>query len=140
MSAASDDPAGQSGPVVLIVDDERSIAAVVAEIVSDMGYTPAVATHGQQALELARAHWPVLVITDLMMPRLNGADLIAALREEARLQARAAPPIILLTAASAHYAQAAGADVILRKPFNLTELEALVRRYAPVSRAAGSDG
>lgn len=136
MSMGHDDPeagattlgaAEREPPVVLIVEDERSIAAVVAEVVAEMGYVPMVATHGRQALELAGTRWPRLVITDLMMPRLGGATLIAALRTEAASHGRAAPPILLLTAASLHYAREAGADAILRKPFNLPELEAQVR-------------
>lgn len=115
-------------PVVLIVEDERSIAAVVAEVVAEMGYTPVVASHGRQALELARERWPRLVITDLMMPRMDGAALIAALRAEQAPDGGHTPPILLLTAASMQYARAAGADAILRKPFNLPELEAMLHR------------
>lgn len=135
MSVGHDDP-GADGtipgamapepPVVLIVEDERSIAAVIAEVVAEMGCAPMVATHGRQALELARERWPALVITDLMMPRMGGAALIAALRAEGVSLGRAAPSILLLTAASLQYAREAGADAILRKPFNLPELEAQV--------------
>ncbi len=124
--------AGSAAPpnprVVLVVEDERSIATVVAQVVEDLGYSPVVAAQGRQALEAARERWPALVITDLMMPRMGGAALIAALRDEAVSRGRSAPPILLLTAASPHYAQAAGADAILRKPFNLEELEAAVLR------------
>lgn len=125
-------------PMVLIVEDERSIAAVVAEVVTELGCTAVVAAQGRQALELARERWPALVITDLMMPRMGGAALIAALRDMAASQGVTAPPILLLTAASGQYAGAAGADAILRKPFNLAELEALIRRLlddGPAPRA-----
>jgi len=115
--------------VVLIAEDERSIAALVAEIVAEAGYLPLVATHGRQALDLAREQWPALVITDLMMPHLDGAGLIAALRTEAAARGSAAPPIVLMTAASLRFARAAEADVILRKPFNIVELEALLRLF-----------
>jgi len=115
--------------VVLIAEDERSIAALVAEIVAEAGYLPLVATHGCQALDLARERWPALVITDLMMPHLDGAGLIAALRTEAAARGSAAPPIVLMTAASLRFARAAEADVILRKPFNIVELEALLRLF-----------
>jgi len=115
--------------VVLIAEDERSIAALVAEIVAEAGYLPLVATHGRQALDLARERWPALVITDLMMPHLDGAGLIAALRTEAAARGSAAPPIVLMTAASLRFARAAEADVILRKPFNIVELEALLHRF-----------
>lgn len=123
-----DNGAVPAPPVVLIVEDERSIAAVVAEVVAEMGYTPLVAQHGRQALDLARERRPLLVITDLMMPRMDGAALIAALRADAAFLDHHAPAILLLTAASLRYAREAGADAILRKPFNLPELEAAVLR------------
>ncbi|HWE60989.1 MAG TPA: response regulator, partial [Chloroflexota bacterium] len=69
--------------LVLIADDEPTIAEVVAALVTDAGYRAVVATHGRQALELAQTVWPALVITDLMMPVLDGAGLIAALQEAA---------------------------------------------------------
>jgi len=115
--------------VVLIAEDERAIASLVTEVVAQAGYTPLVATNGRQALDLAREQWPALVITDLMMPYLDGAALTAALRAEAATRGVAAPPIILMTAASLQYARAAGTDAVLRKPFNLAELEALLLRF-----------
>ena len=69
--------------LVLIAEDEEPIAEVVATVVEDAGYTPLLAAHGREALELARAKQPALLITDLMMPYLSGAELIAALRSDA---------------------------------------------------------
>ena len=87
-------------PLVLIAEDEKSIADVVEQVVEDAGYRPLVALHGRQALALARDRWPALLITDLMMPHLNGADLIGALHAEAAATCRVVPPAILMTAAS----------------------------------------
>ncbi len=115
--------------VVLIAEDEQSIASLVAEVVAQAGYTPLVATNGRHALALAREQWPALVITDLMIPYIDGAALTAALRAEATTRGVAAPPIVLMTAASLQYARAAGTDAVLRKPFNLAELEALLNRF-----------
>ena len=58
--------------LVLIAEDEEPIAEVVATVVEDAGYTPRLAAHGREALELARAEQPALLITDLMMPHLSG--------------------------------------------------------------------
>ena len=115
--------------VVLIAEDERSIASLVAELVAQAGYTPLVATNGRQALDLVREQWPALVITDLMMPYVDGAALTTAVRAEAATRGVDAPPIVLMTAAGPQYARAAGANAVLRKPFNLVELEALLRRF-----------
>src|SRR5438270_4574699 len=103
--------------LVLIAEDEEPIAEVVATVVEDAGHTPLLATHGQEALELARARQPALLITDLMMPYLNGAELIAALRSDAAAGGHAPLPVILITAAGPAHARAAGAAACLRNPF-----------------------
>lgn len=115
--------------LVLIADDEAPIASVIAEVVTDLGCTPLVAAHGVEALELARQQWPALLITDLMMPHLTGAELIAAMRTEAARQNKAMLPSILMTAAAMSHARAAQADALLPKPFDLVDLEALLRRF-----------
>ena len=69
-------------------------------------------------------------ILGFIYPGKGHEDLIAALRADAADDAGGAPmPIILMTAASPALARAAGADAILRKPFDLTQLEALLERF-----------
>jgi len=114
---------------VLIADDEGPIAEMLAFLVQEAGFRPLVASHGKQALELARANPPALVITDLMMPHLNGTKLIAALREDAAVGGYPPPLIILITAAGARTAMASRADAVLAKPFAIAEIEALLRRF-----------
>jgi DNA-binding response OmpR family regulator len=123
-------PQGAPEPaLVLIVEDEEPLAETIAYIVQETGYTALVALHGREALELARARRPALLITDLMLPHLDGTALIAALRADAAEAGEAALPIILITVAGLVQAREAGADVILRKPFVLADLEALLRRF-----------
>jgi len=127
-------------PLVLIAEDEEPQAEIVVFVVSEAGYTPLVAPNGRQALALARDSRPALLITDLMMPYLDGSELIAALRADAAAGGAPVPPIVLMTAASMAAARAAGADVVLRKPFHLVDLEALLRRFlGPPQAATGSD-
>lgn len=114
--------------VVLIVDDDKPIADFVAAVVAEEGYMPLVATRGQQALEVTRDQWPALVITDLMLPFMSGSALITALRAVAAQEQRPMPPVIVMSAASRRYAEAVSADAVLLKPFELTELEALLRQ------------
>ena len=122
-------PVATAEPIlILIVDDEESIVELLATFVTDQGYTPLVAQNGQQALDLAREHGPALIITDLMMPVINGADLIVALRAEAAAQGRSAPPIVLLTAGSRRAASQLSVEAVLLKPFDLTQLEQVIRR------------
>ncbi len=122
-------PAPSQSILVLIAEDEEPIAEAIALIVEDAGYTPLLAAHGKQALELARERRPALVITDLMMPLLDGAELIAALRADAAQDDHIPAPVILMTAAGLKRAYEAGADVVLRKPFELDDLEQLLFRY-----------
>ena len=132
-------PDADGAILVLIAEDEEPIAELLAYVVQDAGYAPLVASHGRQALELARERWPALLIADLMMPYLSGADLIAALAAEAAASDRARPPVILVTGAGPPQARGAGADVVLYKPFQVADLEALLHRF--LTRAPmGADG
>jgi DNA-binding response OmpR family regulator len=119
--------------LVLIAEDEEPLAETVAFAVHEAGYTPLVALHGRQALELARSRRPALLILDLMLPYIDGSAIIAALREDARAGG-VMPPIVLMTGASLVQARAVGADVVLRKPFHLADLTQLLHRFlVPVS-------
>jgi two-component system chemotaxis response regulator CheY len=139
--AAADSPRDKP-KLVLIVEDEEPLAETISYVVRAAGYTPLVAVHGRHALELARTQRPAVLITDLMLPYLDGAGLIAALRADALATGEAPPAIILITAASRIEALAAGAEVVLRKPFHLADLEALLRRFLepPMPVAAGREG
>jgi CheY-like chemotaxis protein len=82
------------GPaLVLIAEDEEPLAETVAFAVREAGYTPLVALHGRQALELARDRRPALLILDLMLPYLDGAAIVAALRTDAQKAGTATPPV-----------------------------------------------
>ena len=119
-------PASAAPKVVLIAEDEEPIAQALAYLVEDAGYSPVVAAHGKAALEIALAQRPDLIITDLMMPQMSGKEFISALR--AALDS-ATPPIILMTAAGRRYTDATGANALLSKPFDLSDVEALLERY-----------
>lgn len=118
--------ASESLPLVLIVEDEEPIAQALAYVVEDAGYRTLIATDGKAALALERAHRPALIITDLMMPRMNGRDLIAALRAT---DDHATPPVVLMTAAGARFTENIGADATLSKPFDIADVEALLARF-----------
>ncbi|GHO59594.1 response regulator [Ktedonobacter robiniae] len=114
---------------ILIVDDEVAIAETLAEFVTELGYTPVLAYNGQEALSLAIERWPLLIITDYMMPVLNGVDFVKALQEEASDRRQSLPPIIMLSAVStARAIEGIHVETILAKPFDLDELEDLIQR------------
>lgn len=119
----------QEMPVVLIAEDEETIAESLAMIVEEAGYRAIVALDGRQALMLARQRRPELILTDLMMPFLSGADLIASIRRDAAASGEEAPPIALITAASRARAEEAGADVVVSKPFDVVKIEELLHQF-----------
>lgn len=120
----------QRGSVlVLIAEDEEPIAEALAIMVEEAGYEAQLARHGREALDMARQSPPSLVITDLMMPYLDGVALITAIREEAASKGNPAPPIILMTAAVGKRAEEAQPDDLLSKPFDLDEIENLLHHF-----------
>lgn len=125
---SSDNPDPQERLVVLIAEDEEPIADALALIVEEAGYTPIIAPHGLQALSLARTYHPALLITDLMMPYMDGEKLILALEEDARQNGHTRIPVILTTAAQGTRLRTV-VDALLPKPFDVEDVEALLRRF-----------
>jgi DNA-binding response OmpR family regulator len=121
------DPADHLEERILIVDDEEAIVELLSDFVTDMGYTPYSALNGYQALMLAFEHWPILMITDFMMPKMNGAELIRSLSAEAAANELVLPPIILLTAAGVPALKDLHVDALMSKPFDLDQLEKVIR-------------
>lgn len=120
---------GHAPRLVLIAEDEEPIAEALAFIVGECGYVAQLAVNGKEALELIRALRPALVVTDLMMPQLGGAELIAAVRADAARDGRKAPPIVLMSAAGKHYLAQVQADAMLPKPFDVAQVEALLAHF-----------
>lgn len=128
--------AGDDIPLVLIAEDERPIAEALGDVVEDAGCRVVCARDGRSALELARQQRPALIITDYMMPYMNGAELIAALRDDARSRGLQPPPVALMSAAGRHYLDGAGADAVIAKPFDVAEIESILRRFIGAPRQA----
>lgn len=70
-----------SRPRVLVVDDERVIADTLSIILNQAGFDASAAYSGQQAVESARAQRPDLIITDVVMPEMNGIEAAIAIRQ-----------------------------------------------------------
>jgi two-component system response regulator ResD len=85
---------GHSRGAVLVVDDEPTIAEVVARYLERAGYTTRVARDGPQALESASSSRPDLVVLDLMLPRMDRLEVMRRLREQATTESRSScsPP------------------------------------------------
>jgi PAS domain S-box-containing protein len=117
-----------SAPRVIVADDNTDMREYLARLLRGAGYRVDTVIDGQYALDAVRAEVPELLISDVMMPRLDGLALLAALRADTRT---AAVPVLLLSARAGQEASIeglqAGADDYLVKPFAAAELLARVR-------------
>jgi PAS domain S-box-containing protein len=120
---------------VLIADDNTDMREYLTRLLRNSGYHVTAAVDGQQAWDMIRADVPDLVISDVMMPHIDGLQLVAALRSEPRT---AAVPVLLLSARAGQEASIegleAGADDYLVKPFAAAELLARVRANIELAR------
>jgi DNA-binding response OmpR family regulator len=116
-----------SRPVVLVADDDPDILDLVEFRLEQPGYEIVTAKDGEEALELAREGLPAVCVLDVMMPKLNGFEVVQAMREDA---ATRDIPVLFLTATVQDRDVARGFEVggddYLRKPFNPQELQARV--------------
>lgn len=116
---------------LLVVDDEADLLAELKPLLERSGFEVVVASDGRQALQKVRSHKPDLVVLDVLMPHLNGRDVLRQLR-----RAGDWTPVILLTQVGTPTERALslqeGADDYLNKPFEPLELiariEAVLRR------------
>ncbi|MBO8192186.1 response regulator transcription factor [Streptomyces oryzae] len=119
---------------VLVVDDDPTVAEVVSGYLHRAGYAVDRAETGPGALERAAAHWPDLVVLDLMLPELDGLEVCRRLREKGPV------PVIMLTALGDEGDRVlgleVGADDYVTKPFSPRELVLRVESVLRRSRSA----
>jgi PAS domain S-box-containing protein len=120
---------------VLIADDNADMREYLTNLLRAADYQVSAVTDGRQALEAIRVQAPDLVISDVMMPGLDGLQLLAALRSDQRT---AGLPVLLLSARAGQEASIeglqAGADDYLVKPFAAADLLARVRANVGLAR------
>jgi CheY-like chemotaxis protein len=107
---------------VMVVDDEPDMRYMLRVALEGAGYAVVEAAHGEAALELARRAPPQIVLTDRMMPRMNGDELIERLRDN---EATKAIPIVIISGTNGAQGRA---DAILGKPVDIDALLVLLDR------------
>ena len=126
-------PANNDRPHVLLVDDNRDMREYVERLLKER-FEVTTAENGRAALEIAIKSPPDLVLSDVMMPEMDGYQLLAALRKTA---ATATVPVVLLSARAGEEARIegmeAGADDYLIKPFTARELLARVQAHIKIA-------
>ena len=123
-------------PLVLIVEDSRIQATMLRQLLQKNGYEAVVAPDGAQALEIARQRPPQIVISDILMPVMDGYAMCCAFKAEPQLREI---PVILLTSLSGALdiveGLQAGADYYITKPYDsdylLSMLESIVTQGPP---------
>jgi two-component system alkaline phosphatase synthesis response regulator PhoP/two-component system response regulator VicR len=114
---------------VLVCDDERHIVRLIQVNLERQGYNVVTAFDGKEGLEKIRSEKPNVVVLDVMMPYMDGFEVLKTIRREPETENL---PVIMLTAKAQdkdvfegyHY----GADMYLTKPFNPMELVTFVKR------------
>ena len=122
---------------VVVVDDENDILHILAEVLLSDGYEPVTFWDATSAYEYIALQRPALIITDLLMPGMNGQELVTRVRA----QCGSEPPIIVMSA-SVNLSSVSGLPVqaFLSKPFDLEELLELVENLLNGSQQLESTG
>jgi two-component system alkaline phosphatase synthesis response regulator PhoP len=126
---------------ILVIDDEPSIVKVVTAYLKPEGYEVYTASDGEAGLKAARAFKPDLIVLDVMLPGMDGIELLSRLRRESNVY------VILLTARTEETDKivglTVGADDYVTKPFSPRELTARVKaalRRIQTGAGAGAEG
>lgn len=130
LSGAAAQEEAPTGPAILLIDDSLSIRKFVARMLENAGYAVDTAVDGEDGLRKAAANRYRLVITDLEMPKLNGYEVIQALR--GRAQSQTLPIVVMTTRAGDKHRQLAlniGASGYIAKPVEERALIAEVERW-----------
>ena len=118
---------------MLVVEDDPDIRQAMAELLEDDGYECMLAEHGLDALEALQRRTPSLVLIDLLMPVMNGVELIRRLRSDVRWSKL---PIIVMTAEGQRII---GVDLesldvpVLKKPVDVARLAQVLAEHSTVS-------
>jgi two-component system, cell cycle response regulator DivK len=119
-----------ASPQVLVVEDNQKNRKLFRDVLVATGHRTLEATTGGQAVELATAHSPDLVLMDIQLPDIGGVEALGRLRADART---ASLPVVALTAQAMEGDRerflAAGFDGYLSKPVDIADLIATVKRY-----------
>ena len=128
---------------ILVVDDDPDVAEAIQAILERSGFQVVVANGAEAGLEALQRHEFEIVVTDLIMPKVNGLELIRKLRaQHSRVRVIAISgggtlgplslkPDAISTHAFIAAARDAGAEEVLTKPFDMDDLVAAIRRHLP---------
>jgi len=108
---------------VLIVDDEQSLLFLLQQIVEEQGHKVLLAENGEQALKTVEKEFPALIISDVMMPVMDGYQLLTEVKTRPELSNT---KVVLISAAPINRRFEPKADAYLSKPYDLITIEDLL--------------
>jgi signal transduction histidine kinase/CheY-like chemotaxis protein len=117
----------RDGRRVLVIDDDPDARLLLQQLLEDAGCEVEMAGSGAEGLRVARAQLPDLITLDLIMPRLNGYEVLETLRADPLLSS--IPVVVVSIVATEQSGRALGAVALLDKPVRRDQLEATLRRY-----------
>jgi len=121
----SHNPSFSSAPAVLVVDDDDDVRETLRACLEEEGFVVRTARNGLEALaQLSDGTPPGLILLDLMMPEMNGWEVLERLRSD---QARSAIPVAVMS--GSHRGEVRSANYVVPKPFDLTSMVELVREH-----------
>ena len=127
---SSTDQSAAQQPLVLVVDDNEDNLLLLAFLLEQLGCTIITAADGQAALDLAQQQKPSLILLDMMLPDLDGMEVLHRLRKNSLT---VNIPVIAVTAMARvedrERILSAGCNEYVSKPYVVDELEVLLRRY-----------
>jgi len=130
-SGAMNGGAANSGLRILVVDDSATIRRSAESMLTTAGYDVVTAENGFEALSKVAQHNPDLIFVDIMMPRLDGYQTCAIIKNNSQYRST---PVVMLTSKDGLFDQArgrvVGSDLYLTKPFTKDELLAAVQQHA----------
>lgn len=125
---------------ILVVDDDPGTRLAIGDYLEMAGYSVITAADGQQGLDMVEAYRPHLMVTDIVMPRMNGYQLVRSVRQHPSFRLL---PVIFLTERNKTEERIqgyqSGADLYLPKPFELPELGAAIRNLLERSQMIQSE-
>ena len=120
------------GKRILLVEDEKNIILGVRTCLDAVGYEVEVAENGEEAMELIEQGHPDLILLDLMLPKVNGYEVLESLKTD---PGTGSIPVVVLTAKAEEEdrlrATELGADAYMTKPFRPQELWDVLKKFLP---------
>jgi CheY-like chemotaxis protein len=117
-------------PLILVVDDDEDNLLLMTHVLDHLGFSWITAVDGISALQKAQTAQPALILLDILMPHMSGAEVLARLKEDSKVKKI---PVIAVTAlantSEREDLMLAGFDDYVSKPYMLEDVEAAVQRH-----------